>query len=145
MDNKSLSPMSEKSKKLFVLFDSSTTETEATFVENWDSQKEVVILTAAKDNLVSLENDSTLTNLNNVVYIGNQKEVHERIVENNGISFTSDEFLNLNKEIIQTCSSINIKRINIKAHSKLPTRRTIFKIKKICKLGLYLKQYQNVL
>lgn len=126
-------------KKTFILFDSSTTEVGVIFRENWDSEKEIVTLTATKDNLTSLEKDNSLTSLSNVVYVGDQQEMYERIAADGGTSFSSVEFINLNKGMVQVCSNAGITRDDTEVQFETP-RRTAHKVKKLHKLGLYFKQ-----
>jgi hypothetical protein len=136
--------MSIKFEKIFVLFDSGTTNTKAIFKESWDSEKEIVTLTATKDDLTSLEKDNSLTSLSNVVYVGDQQEMHKRIAIDGGTSFSSDEFINLNKRMAQACSNAGITRDDTGVQFET-SRRTNHKVKKINKLGLHFKQHPNVL
>jgi len=137
--------MNSEKSKIIVFFDSLTSGANDIFQENWENKKdetEVVALTATGDNLVALEMENTFTSLINVVYIGDNTEITKRVDIDGGITFSTTEFINLTNNIIKGCSALEMGRNNLVNTFNIEfrnPRRAVSKIRKLNKIGLYLK------
>lgn len=124
--------------KIFILFDSLTSEVNTTFQKNWvnNGEKEVVTLTATDGTITSLEKNNTLTCLKDVVYMGDRQTTNKRIETDGGICFSTAEFVNLsttlsNNDLGEKCLGINSEKNNPYSY------RGVDKIKKLNRMGLY--------
>jgi len=116
------------------MFDSGSTEARQIFSNNWRIESRVIVQTTSEENFISLEkNDSGSSS----VYIGDEKPQQKRIEFNDGIYFSSADFIEITKimTIISSTSG---------SLEKIITRRNAKKIKRLYRLGIHLKnQYRN--
>lgn len=133
-------------KDISILFDNYTSEAWDSFNSNWEAKNSFITtlttLIATEQDLASLEKTDTLAKSSFIVYVGENENFQERIDKDNGISFSTSDFVKINNIAVATNSSGNfISQINGE-NFKYPNRIKE-KIKKLYKMGVILGKFKN--
>lgn len=127
-------------KKTLVIFDIDSTGTKQVFDNNWEIESRVITQTATEENLIFAEKIDSGSRL---IYIGDQKEIQQRVEVNGGFYFSSAVFITITQAMVSASLTSSFGQ-NTGTINKIENPRIVTnKIRKLKCLGVHFKIPKN--